>query len=97
MSNKPIFFDESGRRAARIRVLTWAVGLSALLILVGFITSLVLSPRVNGLDFPGRATSATPALLEKRAQKPGLLARAERLAQAARKRRLEDIARLHRA
>jgi len=76
MSNKPIFFDESGRRAARIRVVAWAVSLSALLILVGFITSLALSPRVNGLDFPGRATVANPALLEKRAQKPGLLARA---------------------
>ncbi|HSS14591.1 MAG TPA: polysaccharide deacetylase family protein, partial [Rhizomicrobium sp.] len=97
MSNKPIFFDESGRRAARIRVVAWVVGLSVLLILIGFITSLALSPRVNGLDFPGRVAAASPAQLVKRAQKPGLLARAERLAQAARKRRLEDIARLHRA
>ena len=97
MSNKPIFFDASGRRAARIRVVTWAVGLSALLILVGFGASLVLSPRVNGLDFPGRTAASNPVQLEKRAQKPGLLARAERLAAAARKRRLEDIARLHRA
>lgn len=97
MSNKPIFFDESGRRAARIRVVAWAVGLSALLILVGFFTSLALSPRVNGLDFPGRTVSVNPIGLEKRAQKPGLLARAERLAYAARKRRLEEIARLHRA
>ena len=86
-----------GRRAARIRVVGWVVSLSVLLILVGFITSLALSPRVNGLDFPGRAAAVNPAQLEKRAQKPGLLARAERLAQAARKRRLEDIARLHRA
>jgi cellulose synthase/poly-beta-1,6-N-acetylglucosamine synthase-like glycosyltransferase/peptidoglycan/xylan/chitin deacetylase (PgdA/CDA1 family) len=97
MSNKPIFFDESGRRAARIRVVAWAVGLSVLLILIGFVTSLALSPRVNGLDFPGRGATANPALLEKRAQKPGLLARAERLAEAARKRRLEEIAGLHRA
>jgi cellulose synthase/poly-beta-1,6-N-acetylglucosamine synthase-like glycosyltransferase/peptidoglycan/xylan/chitin deacetylase (PgdA/CDA1 family) len=97
MSNKPIFFDESGRRAARIRVVAWAAGLSILLILIGFITSLALSPRVNGLVFPGRTATVNPALLEKRAQKPGLLARAERLAQAARKRRLEEIARLHRA
>ncbi len=60
MSNKPIFFDESGRRAARIRVVAWAVGLSVLLILVGFVTSLALSPRVNGLDFPGRAAAVNP-------------------------------------
>ena len=97
MSKKPIFFDEFGRRAARIRVLAWSVGLSALLILVGFITSLALSPRVNGLDFPGRIAITNPVALEKRAQKPGLLARAERLATAARKRRLEEIAREHRA
>jgi cellulose synthase/poly-beta-1,6-N-acetylglucosamine synthase-like glycosyltransferase/peptidoglycan/xylan/chitin deacetylase (PgdA/CDA1 family) len=96
MANKPIFFDASGRRAARIKILAWTVGLALLVISVGFAASLVLSPPVSGLNLPGRVATANPAV-ERRAQKPGLLARAERLAAAARKRRLEEIARLHRA
>ena len=96
MAKKPIFFDASGRRAARIKVLAWIVGLALLVISVGFATSLTLAPPVSGLNLLGRVTSANPAV-ERRAQKPGLLARAERLAAAARKRRLEEIAKLHRA
>src|SRR5690349_11846531 len=96
MANKPIFFDASGRRAARIKILAWTVGLALLVISVGFAASLALAPPVSGLNLPGRVASANPAV-ERRAQKPGLLARAERLAAAARKRRLEEIARLHRA
>jgi cellulose synthase/poly-beta-1,6-N-acetylglucosamine synthase-like glycosyltransferase/peptidoglycan/xylan/chitin deacetylase (PgdA/CDA1 family) len=94
MANKPIFFDASGRRAARIKVIAWITGITVLVILVGFATSLVLSPPVTGLDLPGHAASANPANLVKRAKKPGLLARAERLAGLARKRRLEEIARI---
>jgi len=95
MANKPIFFDASGRRAARIKILAWAVGIALFVISVGFAASLALSPPVAGLAFPGRVVTANPAV-ERRAQKPGLLARAERLAAAARKRRLEEIARLRR-
>ncbi|HSS14600.1 MAG TPA: polysaccharide deacetylase family protein, partial [Rhizomicrobium sp.] len=95
MANSPIFFDASGRRAARIRILAWGVGIAIFVISVGFAASLALSPPIAGLDLPGRP-AATPANLVKRAQKPGLLARAERLATAVRKRRLEEIARLHR-
>jgi len=94
MVNKPIFFDASGRRAARIKIVAWAAGLALLVISVGFAASLMLAPPVRGLVFPQRAAQAP---LLKRAQKPGLLARAERLATAARKRRLEEIARLRRA
>ena len=97
MANQPIFFDATGRRAARIRVIAWAVGIAATVILAGFGASLLLAPPVTGLDLPGRAIAANPANLVKRAQKPGLLARAERLAGLARKRRLDEIARLHRA
>ena len=96
MANKPIFFDASGRRAARIKVVAWVVGIAAVVILTGFAASLVLSPPVTGLDLPGGRALAPPNLI-KRAEKPGLLARAERLATAARKRRLADIASLHRA
>jgi peptidoglycan-N-acetylglucosamine deacetylase len=92
MANSPIFFDASGRRAARVRILAWIVGITLLVISVGFAASLALAPPVVGLNLPGRP----PANLVKRAQKPGLLARAQRLATAARKHRLEEIARLHR-
>jgi len=94
MGNKPVFFDASGRRAARIRVLAWVVGVTLVVILTGFGASLLLSPPVSGLDLPGRAVAANPTNLVKKAQKPGLLARAERLAAQARKRRLDEIAKL---
>jgi peptidoglycan-N-acetylglucosamine deacetylase len=96
MANKPIFFDASGRRAARINVLAWAVSVAVLVVSVGFAASLALAPPVSNLDLPGRM-AAMPTNLAKRAQKPGLLARAERLAAAARRRRLEEIARLRHA
>jgi cellulose synthase/poly-beta-1,6-N-acetylglucosamine synthase-like glycosyltransferase/peptidoglycan/xylan/chitin deacetylase (PgdA/CDA1 family) len=96
MATKPIFFDASGRRAARIKVVAWVVGLTAAVILTGFVTSLVLSPPVAGLNLPGSRTLSAPNLV-KRAQKPGLLPRAERLAAAARLRRLDEIAKLRRA
>ncbi len=98
MANKPIFFDASGRRAARIRAIAWVVGIATLAILAGFGASLMLAPPVAGLDLPGRAVVAVNrSNLVTRAQKPGLLARAERLAAAARKRRLAEIAALHRS
>jgi cellulose synthase/poly-beta-1,6-N-acetylglucosamine synthase-like glycosyltransferase/peptidoglycan/xylan/chitin deacetylase (PgdA/CDA1 family) len=96
MANKPIFFDASGRRAARIKVVAWVVGAGLAVILAGFGASLVLSPPVTGLNLPGRASIPNPANLVRRAQKPGLLPRAERLAALARKRRLLEIARRRR-
>jgi cellulose synthase/poly-beta-1,6-N-acetylglucosamine synthase-like glycosyltransferase/peptidoglycan/xylan/chitin deacetylase (PgdA/CDA1 family) len=95
MANKPIFFDASGRRAARLKVAGWMVTVFLTVILVGFATSLALSPPVTGLNLPGRSVAVNPKELVKRAEAPGLLARAERLANAARKRRL-DYARAHR-
>jgi peptidoglycan-N-acetylglucosamine deacetylase len=94
MANHPIFFDASGRRAARIKVVAWGVGIAVLVILTGFATSLALSPPTTGLNLPGARAIAAPNLV-KRAQKPGLLLRAERLAAAARLRRFDDIAKLH--
>ena len=94
MANHPIFFDASGRRAARIKVVAWSVGIAVLVILIGFATSLALAPPATGLNLPGARTITAPNLV-KRAQKPGLLLRAERLAAAARLRRLDDIAKLH--
>ncbi|HKQ46229.1 MAG TPA: polysaccharide deacetylase family protein [Rhizomicrobium sp.] len=90
MANQPIFFDASGRRAARIKILVWVVGLAVFVILVGFGASLALAPPVSGLNLPGHAATN----LIKRAQKPGLLPRAQQLGAAAHKRRLEEIARI---
>jgi hypothetical protein len=89
MVQQPVFFDASGRRAVRIRIIAWVVGLAALMILTGFAASLIWSPPLSGLDLPGRARATA---LVSDARKPGLLARAERLAAAARKRRLDQIA-----
>jgi cellulose synthase/poly-beta-1,6-N-acetylglucosamine synthase-like glycosyltransferase/peptidoglycan/xylan/chitin deacetylase (PgdA/CDA1 family) len=97
MADKPIFFDASGRRAARISAISWGLALFALVLFGGFATSVVLSPPVRSLALPGRPTAVNPATLVKRARKPGLLARAERLAASARKRRLEQIARKRQA
>ena len=63
MANHPIFFDASGRRAFRIKVIAWVVGLTAVVIMTGFLASLLLSPPVTGLDLPGRA-AAPPAPCE---------------------------------
>jgi cellulose synthase/poly-beta-1,6-N-acetylglucosamine synthase-like glycosyltransferase/peptidoglycan/xylan/chitin deacetylase (PgdA/CDA1 family) len=88
MANKPIFFDATGRRAARLRVLAWVAGLVILVMLTGFAASLVLMPPVASLDLPGRSVGVDPHL-EHRAAAPGLLARAERLAEEARRHRQE--------
>ena len=60
MANHPIFFDASGRRAARIKVVAWAVGIAVLVILVGFATSLALSPPIDRPEPAGRARDRRP-------------------------------------
>ena len=96
MANKPIFFDATGRRAARISAIGWGLSVLGLIVFIGFATSVVLSPPVTSLDLPGRSVAVNPATLVRGAQKPGLLARAERLGAAARQRR-ELVARQRRA
>ncbi|RZI73599.1 MAG: hypothetical protein EOP38_30205, partial [Rubrivivax sp.] len=88
MANKPIFFDATGRRAARIRVLAWLMGLVVLVMLTGFAASLLLSPPVASLNLPGRAVGVDPRLQD-RARAPGLLPRAQHLAEQARRHRQE--------
>ncbi|HEX4272737.1 MAG TPA: hypothetical protein VHZ32_15185, partial [Rhizomicrobium sp.] len=96
MADKPIFFDATGRRARRITIIGWALAVLGLVLFVGFATSVVLSPPVTSLDLPVKTVAVNPSNLVRRAQKPGLLARAERLAAEARKRR-QEVARLRRA
>jgi cellulose synthase/poly-beta-1,6-N-acetylglucosamine synthase-like glycosyltransferase/peptidoglycan/xylan/chitin deacetylase (PgdA/CDA1 family) len=58
-ANQPIFFDASGRRAARIKVVAWVLGIAALVTLVRFGASLALAPPVAALDLPRRAVTTS--------------------------------------
>ena len=64
--------------------------------LVGFAASLALAPPVTGWTCRAGA-AATPPIWSSARRSPACLPRAERLAAAARKRRLEEIARLRHA
>jgi cellulose synthase/poly-beta-1,6-N-acetylglucosamine synthase-like glycosyltransferase/peptidoglycan/xylan/chitin deacetylase (PgdA/CDA1 family)/spore germination protein YaaH len=91
MANKPVFFDASGRRAVRFAYIGWGLAIVATVIAIGFVTNLLITPPGRSATPPERARALR---VEARAQKPGLVASAERLAAAARRRRM-DYARRH--
>jgi cellulose synthase/poly-beta-1,6-N-acetylglucosamine synthase-like glycosyltransferase/peptidoglycan/xylan/chitin deacetylase (PgdA/CDA1 family) len=93
MANKPVFFDASGRRAVRLAYLGWALIILGTVIGIGFVTNLLITPPGRDLSPPERARALR---IEARAEKPSLVASAERLASVARRRRL-DFARRHAA
>ncbi len=95
MANKPIFFDASGRRAARVSLIGWIAAVIAVLVGTAFAASLIIVPHVDGLTLPGRLTAIHIPELERNALAPGLLRSAAHLAIEARAKR-EDIAREHR-
>ncbi|MBN9544021.1 MAG: glycosyltransferase [Alphaproteobacteria bacterium] len=86
---KPVFFDASGRRAARLSTLGWAAALISTVLAIGFVTSLLVAKPVATVDFPSRTYAAPPKDLAKKAVAPGLLRSAVRLATEAQNRRLE--------
>lgn len=86
---KPVFFDASGRRAARLSTLGWIAATVLVAVGIGFMTSLMAARPVTAVDLPGRAYAADPPNLVKKAVAPGLLRQAARLATHARNRRLE--------
>ena len=95
INKKPVFFDATGRRAARISSLGWAAALVATVLGIGFATSLLVAQPAPNVDLPGRTYSVAPARLVRQAKEPGLLRQAERLAAELRNRRLERQRRLH--
>ena len=95
MANKPVFFDATGRRAARLGAAGWIVAIVSTVLGIGFITSLLVSQPAPTVDLPGRAVAVPVAPLVRQAVAPGLLRSATRLATEARNRRLE-IARFRR-
>src|SRR5580692_4653316 len=96
MSNKPVFFDATGRRAAGVTFAGWAAALVSGLLAAAFVVSLVfVDTNVPGLILPGHLTAIHIPDLERKAQDPELLRIAARLAVEARAKR-EEVARAKR-
>lgn len=89
MANRPVFFDATGRRAARISILGWLAAIVSTVLGIVFIASLLIAQPAPNVDLPGRPVAINPPQLVRQAVAPGLLKSAARLAEAARMRRLE--------
>ena len=88
MANKPIFFDASGRRAGRVSLIGWIVVVVGTVVAASALATLVSISAPKDLPF-GRMTAIHLPELEKKAEAPGLLKSAEKLALEARARREE--------
>jgi len=96
MSDKPVFFDATGRRAAGASIVGWTAAVVSLILGGAFVYSLLTTvPIATRLKLPGHLTAIIIPDLEKRAQAPSLLRSAARLGAEAKARR-EELARLHR-
>src|SRR5579862_2196655 len=93
-ANKPIFFDASGRRAARVSLVGWAVAVLSTILGAVFVGTLFAAPQMGQLRLPGQLTPINFAKLEPTARDPALLGSAARLAGKVRAR--EAMARLWR-
>ncbi|HWU27411.1 MAG TPA: polysaccharide deacetylase family protein [Rhizomicrobium sp.] len=78
MANKPIFFDASGRRAARVSFAGWAVAAISTILGAVFLGTLFAAPQMEKLQLPGQLTPITFARLERTAKDPSLLKSAYR-------------------
>ncbi|HEY0302400.1 MAG TPA: polysaccharide deacetylase family protein, partial [Rhizomicrobium sp.] len=95
MSNKPVFFDATGRRAFGVSLAGWTAGVLSLVLGAVFVISLVNAPGGARPRLPGHLTAVTIRNLEKNAKAPGLVRAAAHLANQARARR-EERARVRR-
>lgn len=84
MANKPIFFDETGKRAARLSRLGWAGAIVSTLLGIAFLGSILVSQETTGPDL--KIKLAPYNKLERRAVDPTQLKSAARLATEARHR-----------
>jgi peptidoglycan-N-acetylglucosamine deacetylase len=80
MTDKPVFFDASGRRSARMSLVGRIAGVAAIFVGAIFLASLLIEPHIASPTLPGRLSAVRAAELERRAADPGLLKAAARLA-----------------
>lgn len=78
MADKPIFFDETGRRAARLSLLGWAGAIVSTVLGIAFLASILVSQNISTPDL--RAKLTPDNRLVRRAVDPSLLRPAVRLA-----------------
>ncbi len=91
MSDKPVFFDASGWRAVGTSIVGWTAAVISLVLGAAFVISLLNVPAGVRLRLPGHLTAINIPDLERKAQAPGLVRAAARLAAEARTRREELI------
>jgi cellulose synthase/poly-beta-1,6-N-acetylglucosamine synthase-like glycosyltransferase/peptidoglycan/xylan/chitin deacetylase (PgdA/CDA1 family) len=91
MTKKPIFFDATGRRAARLSLVGWTVAILSTILGIAFIANLLVAPQMATVNFTSRLTAIHLPELVNKATAPGLLKSATRLAVEARSVRLEAI------
>jgi peptidoglycan-N-acetylglucosamine deacetylase len=84
MANKPIFFDETGRRAARLSLLGWVGAVISTIVGIAFLASIIGIQNMSSPDLPVKLTPNNA--LVRRAVDPALLKSAARLAAEARQR-----------
>lgn len=89
MSDKPVFFDATGRRAVGALIVGWTAAVISLVLGAAFVLSLLNVETGAKLHLPGHLTAVNVQDLEKKAQAPGLVRAAARLANDARTRRAE--------
>src|SRR5215469_3146807 len=79
MANKPIFFDATGRRAARVTVVGWTIAILSSVLGIVFVTTLFAAPQMASLRLPGQLTAINLTDLELKAKDPGRLKSAAKL------------------
>ncbi len=80
MIDKPVFFDASGRRSARLSFAGRVAALAMIALGAIFVASIMIAPHVEFPILPGRLSAVRTAELERRAVDPSLLKAAARLA-----------------
>ena len=90
MSNKPIFFDATGRRAARVSVFGWIVAVVSTILGGVFVATLFAAPQMAELHLPGQLTPINFREFDTRPKDPALLKSAAKLAARARAQRAEQ-------
>ena len=89
MANKPIFFDATGRRAARVSLAGWTIAVLSTVLGIIFVTTLFAAPQMAQLRLPGQLTPINFTELEPKAKDPALLRSAAKLAARVRVQRAE--------